>query len=1132
MIGPIGELIAAAEAYCADRRRVRASRIPHGHSGGGTTREALQALVLLATMLGGMIWASGCGDAATEPAPPPPDPPRPTTMTVTPSTAELAALGATVQLTAEVRDQNGNAMSGAAVNWSSSATAVASVDGTGLVAAAGNGTATITATAGSASGGAQVTVAQEASSVTVSPAADTLVVGDTLRLNAEAADANGHAVAGAEFAWVSQDTLVAVVDGAGLVTGIAAGDVAVTATSSGATGAAALTVVVPTTVAVTPDTVVFAAIGDTARFTVQVRDQNGNVMLGAVVTWASTDSSVASVTDSGLALAVGDGTATITANAGAAADSATVVVHRQVARVVVSPATAELEVGDTLRLTAEARDANDNTMEATGFVWMSANEHVATVDSTGLVQARVRGDAAITAALDTLAGRANLTVILPYIPPSFAVDEGTSHSLQFGGLHVRHPRYATAIAYADFNGDDHIDVFYSPLDGTPNAVPAEVYINNGVGGFYLDAGFFGDDPPGGVHPRKALSGDFNGDGKPDVFVLDHGYDYPPFSGAPPYAVLSSDTGYATAQGLDGIIGFHHGGASADIDADGDLDVFVTDSFSSTGPFFLVNDGGGNFVWDTTRSDGLANQGIYTAELVDVDLDGYVDLLVAGHEFQAFPTQILWGDNSGVFSTMRASVLPPIRGHGIVVDIDVADTDGDGDRDVVLNRTGDPSGPGSYSGYYVQILEQAATRSFADRTTELMPGSDNAGVGDWIRWLRVHDIDGDGDLDIFADEASRHLIWRNHGPEGFRLRSFRVVPPNPGVDEGTSHSLQNPPFGIDHSAVRSGRPSWARAFSYADFDADGDTDIFYAPRGEPSHPLPAELYLNDGNGNFSLDAHFMDGTPPALDRAAKALPGDYNGDGRPDVFVISDGGGSREPPYTILSSGDGYTLGPSLGAFAGAYYAGASADVDADGDVDVFVTDPPSFLLNDGGGSFGAEIGIRVDGLDRFLTAAELVDVDGDSYVDLLVGGHEHEDEGAATQIIWGDSSGIYGTSRRTTLPKVSGYGVILDIDVGDTDKDGDKDIVVTRAGDGTRGRFHTGYHVQVIEHVEERQFRDPGPTVISDNRDDEGNVIHWIRLYDVDGDSDIDIVTDTYSGRDLLWRNDGGGRFQRKGEDF
>ena len=190
-------------------------------------------------------------------------------------------------------------------------------------------------------------------------------------------------------------------------------------------------------------------------------------------------------------------------------------------------------------------------------------------------------------------------------------------------------------------------------------------------GFALDDGFFGSNPPGGVHPRKALPGDFNGDGRPDVFVLGHGYDHPPFPGEAPYAILSSASGYVQAEELDSIIGFHHGGASADMDADGDLDVFVADSFG--GPFFLLNDGAGSFTMDRARIEGIGpHEGIFTAELVDVDRDGYVDLLVAGHEHEDFSTRILWGDQSGLFRTLRQTILPAIPGHGIVVDIDVAD----------------------------------------------------------------------------------------------------------------------------------------------------------------------------------------------------------------------------------------------------------------------------------------------------------------------------------------------------------------------------------------------------------------------------------------------------------------------------
>ena len=116
-------------------------------------------LVFAAAALSTALWAYACGDGASEPTTPTPDPPRATSVTVTPSTAQLAAPGSTVQLAAEVRDQNGNVMGGAPVSWSSSAAAVATVDGSGLVRGRDEGTATITATSGSAEGTATITVA-------------------------------------------------------------------------------------------------------------------------------------------------------------------------------------------------------------------------------------------------------------------------------------------------------------------------------------------------------------------------------------------------------------------------------------------------------------------------------------------------------------------------------------------------------------------------------------------------------------------------------------------------------------------------------------------------------------------------------------------------------------------------------------------------------------------------------------------------------------------------------------------------------------------------------------------------------------------------------------------------------------
>ena len=198
----------------------------------------------LLAILAAAALAKGCGDG-DGPSAAPPEPPRPTTVTVSPATAQLTALGATVPLTAEVRDQNGQVMASAAVAWASSDASVVPVDASGKVTAVSNGTATITATSGGVSGAAAVTVAQTVSAVVVAPAVDTLVVGDTLRLSAVATDANGHAVAGAEFVWASSDTLVATVEATGLVTGVAAGVAEITATAGSAEGTARITVANP-----------------------------------------------------------------------------------------------------------------------------------------------------------------------------------------------------------------------------------------------------------------------------------------------------------------------------------------------------------------------------------------------------------------------------------------------------------------------------------------------------------------------------------------------------------------------------------------------------------------------------------------------------------------------------------------------------------------------------------------------------------------------------------------------------------------------------------------------------------------------------------------------------------------------
>ena len=333
-------------------------------------------------------------------------------MTVAPTAVTLSALGATEQLSVRVLDQYGRTMTGVAVVWTTRAPVVATVNGEGLVMAVGNGSATITATAGTASGTADVTVLQEVRAVSLTPAADTLLEADTLRVVAEATDSNGNAVADAELFWSSSDTLVARVDDTGLVAGVAAGDVEISVMSSGFTAVATVVVVVPapTGVSVTPDTISLVSVGQQLQLSAEVRDQAGRTMEDAVVSWSSSESTVAAVSPEGQVTAVANGQTVIGATAGEAAGEALVTVMQVANVVVVSPAYDTIAPGDTLRLAAEALDKNGHTVREAEFAWSSSDVAVGWVGDSGLLTGISPGVTVVTAATGMAAGTARITV--------------------------------------------------------------------------------------------------------------------------------------------------------------------------------------------------------------------------------------------------------------------------------------------------------------------------------------------------------------------------------------------------------------------------------------------------------------------------------------------------------------------------------------------------------------------------------------------------------------------------------------------------------------------------------------------------------------------------------------------------
>jgi|GEM_PF-2342377 hypothetical protein len=382
------------------------------------------------------------------------------------------------------------------------------------------------------------------------------------------------------------------------------------------------------------------------------------------------------------------------------------------------------------------------------------------------------------------------------IEKNFEVDSNSSHTLQYKDIRVDRQAlksdWHAAISYLDIDNDGDTDIFISAVSKENKNKESEVYLQNSLGNFILERGFISNSP-GQVHPRKSIVGDYNGDSKNDIYLAGHGWDKPPYPGEPPVLILSSTNGYISST-LDEFSGFQHGAASADIDADGDLDIVVSDIESNRGVSMLLNDGLGNFTLASNKLrefNGLG--GYYTVELVDVDEDGYVDLLLAGHEMDGANSTIFWGSGLGDYRYWNNKTdLPKVAGYGVIVDIDVGDIDSDGDKDIILNRTG--SGKGQfYKSYQVQILKNNGNRSFTQSSLIIGEPEDY-----WFDWIRLFDINDDGSLDIVVDDASRNLVWINSGSGVFSKE------PN---SETSSHTLETK---IEAQKIKTGYERWSDA----------------------------------------------------------------------------------------------------------------------------------------------------------------------------------------------------------------------------------------------------------------------------------------------------------------------------------
>ncbi len=353
-------------------------------------------------------------------------------LSVTPSTSNLAS-GTSTQLSAHATDASGNPLTGRAVGWSTSDASVASVSTNGTVTAARTGTATITASAEGQSANALIHVsAGAASHATVSPGSIGLVAGHSQQLSVSLTDAAGNSVPTQSTSWTSSNTSVATVSASGVVMGVHAGSSTITATSGGATGSATAAVSAGSVqhIVVSPFTSNLST-GGTSQLTATLTDGSGNLISGQAVAWSSSNTSVATISTSGLVTAVHSGSSTITAAAGGTSGTASVdVAAGAVSSVAISPGSVSLVAGNTQQLTATVADAGGSPITGQTITWSSSNTAVVSVNSSGLATAGKTGSATITA---TAAGKSGTSLFAVSVGPVSSVSlSPASGSVQEG----------------------------------------------------------------------------------------------------------------------------------------------------------------------------------------------------------------------------------------------------------------------------------------------------------------------------------------------------------------------------------------------------------------------------------------------------------------------------------------------------------------------------------------------------------------------------------------------------------------------------------------------------------------------------------------------------------------------------
>ncbi len=400
---------------------------------------------------------------------------------------------------------------------------------------------------------------------------------------------------------------------------------------------------------------------------------------------------------------------------------------------------------------------------------------------------------------------------------------------------------------------------------------------------------------------------------------------------------------------------------------------------------------------------------------------------------------------------RKNYLVETTGTGVAI----IDFDNDGLLDIFFvnsGRLGETEAPPH------RLYRNRGDLHFEDVTAKA-----NLAATGWGQGVCAGDIDNDGYTDLFVTHWGPDRLLRNRGGAAF-------------ADESRQRGF-----------AETGR-RWSSGCAFLDFDRDGDLDLFVAhyvdfdidgtplpgeapqcrwknapipcgPRGLPAETMT--LFENDGSGKF-IDISKASGIAgPRNHYGLGVLTGDYDNDGRTDVYVACDSTAS----LLYRNKGDGAF--EELGLFSGAAYnedgreqAGmgvAAGDYDGDGLTDIFKTnfasDTNTLYRNNGDFSFTDEtVGAGLATVTQYVGwGAVFLDFDHDGRQDLFaVNGHVAPSIESAPidesfvqprLLFWNRGGGFHSLSAEAG-PAVAARHSSRGVAAGDLDNDGDLEIVV------------------------------------------------------------------------------------------